>query len=69
MHRWWGNAADSQKQSGERAARAARRTINDLQTEFSSEDEYADCDTSGIFGGNVDGADDLDESADTAPAS
>ena len=63
MHRWWGSKADSEKQSGERDARAARRTISELPTNFYSSDEdgeYADCNTSGFFG-NVDGADDLDE--------
>ena len=65
MNRWWGGATDSDKQANERNSRAARRIISQQQKEqslilSSDEDDYADCDTSGIFGG-LDGADELPE--------
>ena len=66
MHRWWGNSAESDKQAGERNSRAARRSIRDLHLNLSSDDEedvYADCDTSGIFGG-LDGNDDIVDEVD-----
>ena len=72
MNRWWGGSKESEQQSSERDARAARRTISKLPRSPStdSEDDYRDCDTSLIFG-NVDGNDDLpseDEAMDAAAA-
>ena len=63
MNRWWGNKDDSDKQAADRSSRAARRTIaQQLVLQSDSEDDYEDCDTSGIFGG-LDGANDLDDSS------
>ena len=60
MNRWWGNSADAERQAGERSSRAARRTISSLPVvQSDSEEDYLDCDTSGIFGG-------LDSNDDTA---
>ena len=58
MNRWWGNSADAERQAGERSSRAARRTISSLPVvQSDSEEDYLDCDTSGIFG-DLDGNDD-----------
>ena len=59
MHRWWGGAADSDKQAGERNQRAARRVIADqIKIQSDSEDEnYEDCDLSHSFIANLDGND------------
>ena len=65
MNRWWGGRDDSERQANERNQRSARRTIAQLPLPVLSSDddaEFADCDTSGLFGG-VDGADDLDDSS------
>ena len=65
MNRWWGGKDDSDRQADERNQRSARRTISQLPVPVLSSDddaEFADCDTSGLFGG-VDGADDLDDSS------
>ena len=71
MNRWWGNSSDSANQAADRDRRAARRTINSLPAVLSDpgsdEDDFRDCDTSLLFG-NVDGADDLDETDDMAAA-
>ena len=76
MNRWWGSKDDSDRQAGERASRAARRVIADqVQVKSDSEDDFQDCDTSGLLL-NVDGNDDdLDDTpvvpeqpADTMPA-
>ena len=63
MNRWWGSAADSAKQAGERASRAARRTIASQQQQLGSVNSdsddnalYKDANTSGLL--NVDGNDD-----------
>ena len=69
MNRWWGNATDSQKQAASRSQRAARRTLNQLPLELSSDseaDDFLDCDTSiagntSIF--NLDGQVDTDSIA------
>ena len=57
MHRWWGSKDDSEKQAGDRNQRAARRVIRNLSSPepTSSGDEYAECETSGLF--NLDGND------------
>ena len=62
MNRWWGSKDESEKQAGDRAQRAARRTINNLQLALSDDDEYTECNTSfnnsSLF--NLDGAGDID---------
>ena len=70
MNRWWGSASDSDKQAADRNSRAARRTINQLPAAAvvsDSDDEYTDCDTSGLIF-NVDGGDDADIMAAEAQA-
>ena len=62
MNRWWGGKNDSDRQSSERDARAARRTIAGLQLPLLSSDDdadYNDCETS-LHLPNVDGTDDTD---------
>ena len=55
MFRWSGNQHESDKQAGERAARAARRTISSLPLTVASEfeEEFGDCNTT--IGGQLDG--------------
>ena len=76
MNRWWGTSADSDRQIGERSARAARRTISKLPVVVSSEDDddnFQDCDTSGLGLGldnlnlNIDGEPgDIDETSSSS---
>ena len=48
MNRWWGSSQDSDRQASEQNSRAARRTIASLHIP-SDEDDFHDCDTSGLF--------------------
>ena len=66
MNWWGGSREDSDKQASERAARQARRTIA-AQPKISSDsedDHFAECDLSGSFLLNLDGADDVEETAE-----
>ena len=69
MNRWWGNNQDSEKQAAERSQRQARRNIKKLDLPVVSsgdEDDFLDCDTSGLgIFPNLDG-NDSDASEDVA---
>ena len=61
MNRWWGSSSDADKQAGDRAQRAARRTISKLPllgADSDSGDDFKDCDLSNSFLLNLDGQDD-----------
>ena len=67
MNRWLGSSKDSERQSAERSARQARRTISRLPVITSDSEEelpFEDCNTSANFI-NLDGAGDLDESTNS----
>ena len=61
MNRWFGSAADSEKQAADRNTRAARRTIASLPSlALSSDEEFGDAETS-LSNLNLDGQVDNDE--------
>ena len=72
MNRWWGSSDDSQRQASERAGRAARRTIRNLDLNILSDEEnFEDAETSFNFANlNLDGQgeDDLETSSTSTPA-
>ena len=68
MFRWPGSQQESDKQSGDRAARAARRTLASLPSPVNSDSDselYAECETT--IGGQLDGDDDLEVTNATMP--
>ena len=61
MNRWWGDKDDSNRQSGERAQRAARRTISSLPlnlitSDSDNEENFEDAELSFSTSLNIDGA-------------
>ena len=73
MNRWWGSAADSDKQSSDRSSRYAQRTLraqaaNQAALTIASDEEFADAETSFNAGLNLDGDDDTPVMVDAAQA-